>query len=479
MIPLSDNFLDELKAIEGLDADALVKALDTPPSVSIRLNNRKLLDGPDFPDMEPVDWCADGRYLSERPKFTLDPLLHAGAYYVQDASSMIYQQIVDNLVRRLEADNGSQPLVALDFCAAPGGKTTAMINALPDGSTVVANEFVASRGKILRENLEKWGYPCVITTGAASSQYASLPPTFDIIAVDAPCSGEGMMRKDDDARRQWDESLVDSCVRLQREILSDLVGCLKPGGYLIFSTCTFNLSENERNSQYICRELELRPIKIDSLDIHGIEKPGRALLSDVEALRFMPHLTRGEGLYVSIFRKPDCPATEALCSPVKDRFKKRVNPRKGANELTDPMRRELNGWCRPEVSMRFELSGTLVTAIPAISACIVDKLRQHRINVTGEGLPIAELKGRSPKMELVPDSRFALNLAMRQDAFAEAELSEEDALRFLRRESFRLGENIPKGYVVVKYIGMPLGMMKNLGNRANNLFPSAWRIKTL
>ncbi len=472
MEALSEKFIDSLKKLPGVDSEALVRALDTPPCISLRLNRRKRMVLTEFPSMKPVEWCTDGFYLSERPKFTLDPALHAGAYYVQDASSMIYQQIVEKIIGEKER------LTVLDFCAAPGGKTTAVINAVPDGTTVVANEYVASRGKILRENLEKWGYPYVITTGSSSSQYASLPALFDLIAVDAPCSGEGMMRKDEEARRQWNESLVENCSRLQREILSDLIGCLKPGGYLLYSTCTFNIEEDEKNSLFLTEKLGLEPVEIDSLSLTGIEKAGRAVADGVEALRFMPHLTDGEGLYVSIFRKPqdpDAPATESLTE--KKSRKKGKRPEKNGPVLTEAMKAELKALTDPSIPLKFEISGSLVTAVPESSSEIVETLRQNGINVTGAGLPIAELKGRAPKLEIIPDSRFALNHAINSEAFASVDLSHEDALRFLRRESFPLGENIPKGYVVVKYKGMPLGMMKNLGNRANNLFPSAWRIK--
>ncbi len=501
MTPLSPEFIKSLGSLPGIDAAALAASLDTPPSVSIRLNNRKTLPEDLFPqiDKESVEWCGDGAYLSERPVFTLDPAMHGGAYYVQDASSMIYQQIARRLAERLCREEGEaasstdisgrRPLTVLDFCAAPGGKSTAMLNGLPDGTVLVSNEFVAARGKILRENLEKWGYPGVITTGSPSSQYAGLPEIFDIVAVDAPCSGEGMMRKDEEARRQWSEALVDQCASLQREILSDLVSTIRPGGYLIYSTCTFNIHEDEENSRFIAEELGLTPVSLESLGLTGIGKAAPALHEGVEGLRFMPHLTRGEGLYVSVFYKPSADSGEEVednmnyLYPESGKAKKSKG-KKGASkndssavELTAAIRNELKGWIGPEIDPQFELSGSMITMLPSPAIPVLDRLRSHGVNVTGAGLPIAEIKGRGPKAEIIPDSRLALNLALRKTAFPSVELDKEMALSYLRGESASLGENIPRGYVVVTYKGLPLGMMKNLGNRANNLFPKAWRIR--
>lgn len=518
MTPLSEQFVKSIGEIEGLDGNALCRALDTSPAVGIRLNRYKI-DGVrgiaengrlqdiasgkgEIPAGSRVEWCGDGYLLPERPLFTLDPLLHAGAYYVQDPSSMVYQQIVERIVGRLSED--AEPvgggcrlrrLKVLDFCAAPGGKTTAIINALPLGSVVVANEFVAARGKILRENLEKWGYPDVVATGSSSSQYSGVPPLFDIVAVDAPCSGEGMMRKDEEARRQWRESLVKECAALQRDILGDLAGRVRPGGYLIYSTCTFNLEENERNSIYICEELGLKPVAPEELGLEGVGKAGRALLGGVEALRFMQHLTPGEGLYVSVFRRPSAGserAEEVECSEPPFSLPSQTKPRKenrkgkavrgaemkqpGTPELTQRHLKELRGWTGGGADDRFELSGAMVTYLPSEAASMADMLRACGVNVTGAGLPVAELKGRGPKAELIPDSRLALNMALRQDAFPRCPLSKEEALRYLRRESLTLAENIPSGFVVVTYEGFPLGMMKNIGSRANNLYPQAWRI---
>ncbi|MDE6511981.1 MAG: RsmB/NOP family class I SAM-dependent RNA methyltransferase, partial [Muribaculaceae bacterium] len=234
---IEDNFLPEgFKALLSSEigperAKILFSALSKEPETSVRINLRKFPEIPVYPGMTEVPWCDSGHYLPERPSFTSHPLLHAGAFYVQDASSMVYETIVKHLV-------GDRHVFACDLCAAPGGKTTAILNAIPDGSVMLANEFSSSRANILKENLTKYGYPDLIVTNADTDRLAALKGRFDIVAVDAPCSGEGMMRKDKEARSQWSEGLIRQCASLQRGIIENAVEMLAPGGHLIYSTCT-------------------------------------------------------------------------------------------------------------------------------------------------------------------------------------------------------------------------------------------------
>lgn len=298
MKELPEEFKKEMRELLGEEAEELFKSLDTSPVTSVRLNLRKR--GAEFENTTPVKWCKSGFYLSERPDFTLDPLLHAGAYYVQDASSMIYETVIHKLVDELRQIDLDARIRVLDLCAAPGGKTTAMINALPDGSEVTANEFSQKRVGILRENLIKWGYPNVTVTNRDTSFYASQGENYDIVAVDAPCSGEGMMRKDEFAREQWSPSLVKQCSHLQKEILGNAIQALKPGGFLIYSTCTFNRQENEENVEYAISELGLLPYDPEFPDEWGIS---RGINTSYPVCRFMPHKTKGEGLFLAVLRK--------------------------------------------------------------------------------------------------------------------------------------------------------------------------------
>lgn len=315
MIP--EGFVAEMQELLGADeAGRLVVALQTEPVVGVRLNPLKPCELPAALEGERVPWCPEGRYLQGRPQFTLMPQLHAGGFYVQDPSSMIVAEVV----RRLAAEIG-RPMTALDACAAPGGKTTALLSALPEGSRLVANEFDPRRAQILVENMVKWGAPNLIVTQGDTARLRGLRQTFDLVLVDAPCSGEGMMRKDPAAREQWSQGLVRSCAAMQEEILDNIWPTLKPGGYLIYSTCTFNRLEDENQA--------LRLISGEGAESMNLNMPaewgiGASREQDLHALRFMPHITRGEGLFLTVLRKPGH-LTE---KPAKKRIRKLKSRRK-------------------------------------------------------------------------------------------------------------------------------------------------------
>ena len=290
MAELPILFRQQMLALLPDEADALLQALQTEPSVAVRVNRRKAM--PPATD-NPVAWCRSGIYLDARRQFTFDPLLHSGCYYVQDASSMFISHVLSQVV-------GNSPVAYLDLCAAPGGKTTAAIDALPDGSLVVANEIDSRRAQILRENVVKWGYPHCVVTNSDASRLGKLHEAFDIVAADMPCSGEGMMRKDDEAVAQWTPALVEQCAARQREIASDIWQALKPGGIFIYSTCTFNRAENEDMVDFLVRSLGAEPVDIVSDPSWGIHK---GVDTPYPCFRFMPHLTRGEGLFMAVVRK--------------------------------------------------------------------------------------------------------------------------------------------------------------------------------
>lgn len=415
---LPEGFIKQMRMLLGKESDRFFKAMEEPPVTSVRLNRRK--PGAYFPDATPVSWCRCGFYLKERPLFTLDPLLHAGAYYVQDASSMIIHEVVSRISERISVESGMEsplPLTLLDLCAAPGGKTTAMIDALPDGSEIVANEYVTKRASILRENLAKWGYPGVTVTNYDSSRFALNSDRFDIVAVDAPCSGEGMMRKEKSAVEQWSIRLIEDCSKLQREILANAVNVLKPGGFLIYSTCTFNRKENEENAEFIVREFGLQPVDMDFPEEWGIP---RGIGTTLPVYRFMPHRTSGEGLFLSVFRNPGD-----------------LEP----SRITE----------KPATRKR----------LPAIP--VVNK------KTAGKSYGNNEI-GNIPEIEKI------LSVDFDRSRYPEAEVTREQAISYLRRESIILPPDIPKGHVVITYNRLPLGMAKNIGTRANNLYPKNWRI---
>lgn len=273
---------------DSATADALCLALDTTsPDVSIRINPWKLSGEAVLsahPEWEPVPWCPDAFFLPERPPFTFDPLLHAGAYYVQEAASMYVAQLLAPHIQAGEAC----PLLAIDLCAAPGGKSTLLHSLLPEGSLLVCNEPVKARSQILAENMQKWtrglpaSAPHVIVTQCRPDAFGMLAGQADILLTDVPCSGEGMFRKDDVARQEWSMENVMMCQKRQRDILDDIWPTLRPGGLLVYSTCTFNRLEDEDNARWICREL------------------GGELLSEHH---FLPGRDRGEGFYAAAIVK--------------------------------------------------------------------------------------------------------------------------------------------------------------------------------
>ena len=189
MYPLPEEFISRIKAQMPAEADALIASLDFPVQTSVMLNTEKRTDV--FEREVHVAWCPNGRILKERPSFTLDPLFHAGCYYPQESSSMFLHHVL----RNIEFDN--EKLFALDLCASPGGKSIVLSSFLKDNGILISNEIQKSRNYILLENLTKWGTTNTLVTCNDSVAFGSLPGLFDLILVDAPCSGEGMFRKDE------------------------------------------------------------------------------------------------------------------------------------------------------------------------------------------------------------------------------------------------------------------------------------------
>lgn len=459
------GFAEKITAELGQDiAKRLLEALSLAPSVGLRLNKRKAIptDAPDgelrpkaplYPGMSRVGWCDSGYYLEERPKFTLNPLLHAGAFYVQDPSSMVYERIVGNLV-------GSQPVLAADLCAAPGGKTTAIINALPEGSALLANEFIATRAAILKENLTKWGYPGVVATNTDTSRLSAMGEMFGIVAVDAPCSGEGMMRKEEAARSQWSEGLIKQCASLQREIVRNAAEMVAPGGYLIYSTCTFNTDEDEDNAAWIAEELGLLPVDTGMAGSDGIMPEAKG---KVPCLRFMPGFTRGEGLFVAVFRKPEAASGSAhFKMPKKTKGNKKDKMEKGILERA-------KSWIEIDVEVRPHEDRLL--ALTETTARLLDAIPKG-VRIVSAGVEIGDIKGK----DLVPAHALAMSTAFSR-VFPEVELPESEALRYLSREAITLPADTALGYVTLTFRGMPLGFAKNIGNRCNSLYPNEWRVR--
>ena len=391
IMQLPEEFIRETRLVMGEERfNRFMEAFNEEPPVSIRVNplkNSKLstLHAP----LRQVPWCEEGYYLEDRPQFTFDPLFHAGCYYVQEAASMFVTHVLKNC--QLSTVNCQ---LVLDLCAAPGGKSTAMRSVLPEDCQLVSNEPIPTRAQILRENITKWGWKNCIVTNNYPHDFVKAKARFDLILCDVPCSGEGMFRRDPATISEWSLQNVEKCWRLQREIVADAWECLMPGGILIYSTCTFNIKENEENVRWIMETYDAEPVEIPvepTWQITGSLLEG----FDAPVYRFIPGITRSEGLFLCVLRK--------------------------------------GGEWKEE-------HGKYANALDS------------QLKVLKADLPEGE--------------------------FPTADLPYTEALKYLRGEALVLPPDTPRGIVTITYKGQPLGPVKNIGNRANNLYPKPWRIKT-
>ena len=431
---LPHDFVASVSAIPGLDQpEAFLKALEGEVPISIRLNLAKQSSQPDH--LKSVPWSEHGYYLDERPSFTADPLFHAGAYYVQEASSMVIGSVVSKLIEQYYAD---ESIHVLDLCGAPGGKSTDIMSQLREDDLLLSNEVVQSRAQILKENVIKWGYPNHLVSQNDPRDFDRLPGFFQIVVVDAPCSGEGMFRKDEDARNEWSLDHVALCGARQERIVADVWDSVVEGGFLIYSTCTFNTRENEQVQEFIQSNFEAEVIDLSTL---GVAASG-------SIKRFFPHQEAGEGFSFFVVRKTS-PTTAV-------RFKSRVGGVK-----FDTIAIERDGLF---VSHQDQI---LFQTHPETS-----ELLQKNLRLIRSGLQIGSLK----KNKLVPSHELAMSIENR-DFFPRLELTLEQAQAYLRCETFDL-ESTSRGYHEVSFRDLPLGYINHLGNRFNNNYPSNWRIRT-
>lgn len=422
----------------GEEWPRLQEALETTPPVSIRLNPSK----PGGPEGMPVPWCDQGRYLPERPFFTLDPLLHAGAYYVQEASSMLLEQALraSGLLDR--------PVLALDLCAAPGGKSTLIRSALHEHSLLVANEVDRKRQVVLKENLWKWGMPNVVVTGSDPSELERIPEFFDLIVVDAPCSGEGMFRKDPYAREQWNDSLVDHCASLQHDIVDHAWKALKPGGILIYSTCTWEQCEDEDRLRQLM-DMGAEAIEFPVDPDWGVLRTGD---EGTTSIRCYPHRLRGEGFFLAMVRKPGTLREWNTMVPT----------------TTDHP--EVRSWSNAGPNWLLSEKEDTLHAIDGRWTYVLQQLSSS-LRVLAAGRPVAELKGGTWR----PHPAMALDTTLIRGTFPEVDLDRRSALEYLHGQALR-GEE-PSGYALAVFNGVPLGWLKGAGTRWNNLWPNPWRIR--
>ena len=457
---LPEEFIVSLRSLLGSETEQLLAALEGDTPVSIRLNPHKTARNPMalIKPAQPVPWSEWGFYLKERPAFTFDPLFHAGYYYVQEASSMFVEHLVRQLV--------TAPSLCLDLCGAPGGKSVTLMTALPEGSLLVSNELIRQRANILSETMTRFGDPCSVVTNNHPGDFAAFPALFDLILVDAPCSGEGMFRKDEVAVQEWSPQNVVMCAARQKEILSDVWPALKPGGILIYSTCTYNRAENEENALWMAQKLGADFIEVPTEEEWGITPSS---LHGAAGYRFFPHKTRGEGLFVTLLRKSEAALSEAESFSKGDysRKKNRKRPSLFMKDISDYSGMIMN----PEL-YDFVETDNRITALPKAHSETLLSFRE-RLRIVSMGVEIGEKKGK----DFIPSHSLAMSRELNRAAFRNHELPYDKAIAYLRKEAITLAD-APTGFLLLTYHDAPIGFVKNIGNRANNLYPNEWRIRS-
>ena len=430
------------------------KAIDLPSKTSVRFNEAKL----SVKDWikTPIPWSENGYFLDNRPSFTLDPSIHAGAYYVQEASSMF----IDHILKSIGIPQG----IYLDLAAAPGGKSTLLSSYLGEDGLLVANEVIQSRAQILKENIVKWGLGNTIVTNNDPEHFTPLEGFFDMVLVDAPCSGEGMFRKDPEARNEWSLDHVALCELRQKRIMDQAGSLVKGGGYLIYSTCTFNEKENEDMIRFLTSEFSYEPVRI-ALD-PGWKVRETEVDSDGKIFfgyRFFPHLVNGEGFFITVLQRSE---DAYIQEPKRAKDFKHLYLKEIWDRDSAELDRELG----------FEESGKYYTLNDSYFRISKDwnlhfqKISQH-LSLKYFGVEL----GKKQKTSWIPNHEWALSLLPKND-FPKQELTESEAVEFLRKNDFEI-KDLPIGWVLMTYQHLPLGWIKNLGNRINNYYPKEWRIR--
>lgn len=446
MIPL--QFQSQIQQILPIEAEAFFQSLNTESPTSIRFNPYKDYTGK--LEGEPIPWAKNGIYLTERPSFTFDPAFHAGGYYVQEASSMVIEQIIKQSV------NLKEELLALDLCGAPGGKSSHISSILNENSLLVSNEVIKTRANILSENLTKWGHPNVVITNNDPSRFERLNVQFDLIVVDAPCSGEGLFRREPEAMNEWSPEAVKLCATRQQRILADIWPALKPGGVLIYSTCTYNSLENEENLEWLREQLDAEGIPVqlnkdwgfsatETLGIHGFHA--------------YPHKVKGEGFFIAAVRKTD------------GHEKKLRKQKKPMNFASKQEIETISSWLKEAEQFDFIKHNDLFIALPNQWKEVIHDINSN-LYIISEGIDIGRLKGK----KLIPNEGLAFSTALDHTQLSTFELSLDEALNYLRKENFNF-EAMSNGWNLITYQGLGLGWANRIQQRVNNYYPTNWRIR--
>jgi 16S rRNA C967 or C1407 C5-methylase (RsmB/RsmF family)/NOL1/NOP2/fmu family ribosome biogenesis protein len=443
---LPEEFVKRLKSQKYIDAEALVTALEEPSPVSIRINPVKWRKRPS--DSAAVPWCSHGYYLKNRHSYTLDPLFHAGCYYPQEASGMFLEEVI--------RQTGQLPgnLRVLDLCAAPGGKSTHLADIIGLNNLLVANEVIRSRAAVLAETITKWGQGNTLVTQNDPAVFGRLPGYFDIIIVDAPCSGEGMFRGET-AVREWSAANTVHCSVRQKRILIDIWPALKENGILVYSTCTFNPGENEENIKWFIGKNEAECVRIDISEFKGISEID---FEGIFGYGFYPDRVRGEGFFISVMRKTCHQERARIKSIRKPELQANKNDLNVVNKWTYLSKDRVIRWGNELIALPCDMNDYL----PVFNS----------LKIVKAGIKLSSVRNK----DYLPSHDLALSSAIRSDAFPVNDINLSEALAYLRRDNFAL-HNAEKGWNVITYNGVNLGFVNNIGDRLNNYYPMEWRIR--
>ena len=446
MQKLPHQLLDDLKGINGFNEKDFITVHSVSPVTSVRLNTAKHSDL--FTGKEQVLWCPGGFYLKERPVFTIDPAYHAGAYYVQEASSMF----LDHLLRDILQDR--KGLRVLDLCAAPGGKSTLIASLLDKDSLLISNEVIRTRASILEENMTRWGYMNTWVTSNDPRDFGRIQGYFDVIVVDAPCSGSGLFRKDARALQEWSEANVQMCSERQQRILADVWPALKENGVLIYATCSYSPREDEQILDWLAGNYDLSAIQVPLKEEWGIVPviSGKGMAG----YRFFPDKIKGEGFFIAAMQKNE--ETETIYMPkFKTAHDKKIKDQ-AAYLLRNPDKLFIQAGKEDFHAIETSHEADL-------------QMLQKFVYMRKTGLKL----GKPVAKEWLPDHEIALSIDANIN-LPGIDANWEQALHFLKREEMGL-ESTDKGWFIIHYNGLGLGWIKALGNRTNNYLPKSWRIR--
>jgi 16S rRNA C967 or C1407 C5-methylase (RsmB/RsmF family)/NOL1/NOP2/fmu family ribosome biogenesis protein len=455
-ITLPPAFVERMKKQLGEQWNAFEGSLQEKSPVSIRLNPAKPTT--QYNHLQQVAWCEWGRYFEERPSFAQDPLIFAGAYYVQEASSMFLHTI---LKEHLDL---SENLNVLDLCAAPGGKSTLISSLLSEDSLLISNELVSKRVPPLLENLVRWGNAHHLVSQNASEDFGSIKEFFDAIVVDAPCSGEGMFRKERHALEQWSPQLVNGCAYTQKQILTEIIPSLKAEGLLVYSTCTYAPQEDEEIIQWLASLQDFEPIAVKVPENSGVTTVEVAYEGKkYYGYRFLPHLTKGEGFFITCLRKKSSQYKSGTLRQGKKGGKLEILPKKYLNIVQN--------WVKDADKYTFLLNNETLYAVSEVQHKNILALHsQLRIHL--QGVEVGMFKNN----KLIPAHHLAMS-DMLPEEFPSFELNYEQAIAYLQKKDFVLDTQQHQDWAVVKYQNLPLGFIKVLPQRFNNHYPAELRLR--